>query len=896
MTGKPAQRPETAAHVAKRPHDRVEEEAPRPPWQTHIFVLRRLLPAGFLLVVGAMTARELTRLDLRALADSLHQVALPALLGLQAVGLAALMAMALYDLALCRWLGIHLPLPRLLRYAWIANAFNNLVGLSGLTGSGIRYLLLTREGLSPSTAAGYAATVMVSISAGLSLLAWPVFLLGGDVVTDLPVPGWAAGLIIALVGAYLPVYLLLLGGGALHTRFLAGLPVLRVSQRLSLVAISTVDWMMAILVAWLCVWACGAYVVPEVFLVAFVLAATLGLASMIPGGLGVFDGVLLLAVTRHGADPAAVTAGILLYRAVYYLVPWLIGMYVGTGLLVSGDNAWIAGLARRWEDSRGLAFLRVSLRILSSLGVRMLAGLTFLAGIVLLVSAAFPVLTGRAFPLFGPLPLVATEGSHLVTVVVAVLLIGLSRGIAAQVTSAYRLSMALLLSGALFALLRGLDLEESLFLLVVAFLLRLRKRDFYRVAYPLLSARNLFWLVMFCAALAGYAALGGLLHGAGAYDHGLLLEFDHALHAPRFLRSLIVAALAALAFLGWVLFRMPGPPLRLPGAVELDEAKAFLEIHGGGPFAHLVFTGDKYLFYSGDRRALIQFGRIRDRLVSLGDPLGEPDSVEACVLEFRAFADRYDMVPVFHEVGGRYLHCYHDHGFSLFKLGETARVKVGSFGLAGRKRESIRHSYGRARREGAIFEMMNPPLDEAAWSELERLSNAWLADKSAAEKGFSLGRFDRSYLSRAPIAVVRVNGRAVAFASLAPTYQGLEELTVDLMRQVDDAPAGTMDFMFVSLIEYARAQGYRYFSLGMAPLSGVGSTPYARAGEKVVRLAYEYGNRFYNYKGLRSFKEKYHPQWQSGYLVYPVLYPVAPLLIDIAALIAGGYRRIFFKH
>ena len=116
------------------------------------------------------------------------------------------------------------------------------------------------------------------------------------------------------------------------------------------------------------------------------------------------------------------------------------------------------------------------------------------------------------------------------------------------------------------------------------------------------------------------------------------------------------------------------------------------------------------------------------------------------------------------------------------------------------------------------------------------------------------------------------------------------------MRHVSDMPYGTMDFLFVSLIELARAQGYRYFSLGMAPLSGVGATRYARAGERLARLVYEYGDRFYNYKGLRSFKEKFHPEWRSAYLAYPLLTPVAPLLIDIAALISGGYRRILFKR
>jgi phosphatidylglycerol lysyltransferase len=115
------------------------------------------------------------------------------------------------------------------------------------------------------------------------------------------------------------------------------------------------------------------------------------------------------------------------------------------------------------------------------------------------------------------------------------------------------------------------------------------------------------------------------------------------------------------------------------------------------------------------------------------------------------------------------------------------------------------------------------------------------------------------------------------------------------MRHHPDAPPGTMDYLFVELHEYARRQGYLYFNLGISPLGGVGKTRYARPSEKLARLAFEFGNRFYNYKGLRSFKEKFHPEWRSAYMAYPVLTPLPMLLVDTAALIAGGYRQIFLK-
>jgi phosphatidylglycerol lysyltransferase len=81
----------------------------------------------------------------------------------------------------------------------------------------------------------------------------------------------------------------------------------------------------------------------------------------------------------------------------------------------------------------------------------------------------------------------------------------------------------------------------------------------------------------------------------------------------------------------------------------------------------------------------------------------------------------------------------------------------------------------------------------------------------------------------------------------------------------------------------------------MAPLSGVGNVRYARPDERLAGLAYDYGSRLYNYKGLRGFKEKFYPVWQSRYIAYPLYRPLPTLLVDLAALVAGGYRRILTK-
>jgi phosphatidylglycerol lysyltransferase len=854
--------------------------------------LKKAVPFVILAVLISVASKEILNLDWPLLRQQIHSLPSFVLLGLLISGLAGVASMSAYDLLVSRWLDVQMPSKDLLKMSWVANTFNNFIGLSGMAGSGIRYVILTRSAVQLNTAMAYSAILLLSVPVGLAVLALVVLVHGGAVLSALPVSVTIGYLLLGLFAAYLVVFLLITGSGSLHRHFVNEFPALRLWQRLLLIVVSVADWLLAVLVLGFCFHAVKLQVDAIILLEVFALSATVGILSLLPGGLGAFDATLLLLLTGQGFGTEPVIAGLMLFRLSYHLVPWLIGVWLGASLLeIPEDNRFIL-IARRWQNIRLFSLLSLPFGLISRLGVFAFSWLTTLAGIVLLVSAASPALFERAALLKGAAPLSAIEGAHLLSVVAGILLLALARGIRSQVRSAYNLTMLILLGGALFSLVKGLDYEEAIMLLVIAGLLRRRKSSFFREGIPLFSRRNLIWLISLLLVLCGYLVIGLAIYKNVPYEHSLWLRFGFDLDAARFLRSSIVALVTFLGILGWSFFRLKRPPLQKPNDEDLTAAQDFLLQHGGNSFAHMLFMGDKHLFYSSDHQALIQFGQIGDRLVALGDPNGDAHSFKKAIHEFRKFADRYDLVPVFYEVMNTNLNLYHDLGFSLFKLGESARVDVTKFSLSGKKRGVLRTSVNKITRDGGRFELLEPPFDEKMWLELQLISNAWLKQKKVAEKSFSLGRFKREYLEKASIAVVRIGDEIVAFASMIPGYNNTESLSVDLMRHRSNAPPGVMDFLFVQLIDYTRKAGYRYFDLGVAPLSGVGDNPYARSTERVARLAYEYGNRFYNYKGLRSFKEKFHPIWCSMYLAYPISVRPARLLVDIAALIAGGYWQI----
>ena len=109
------------------------------------------------------------------------------------------------------------------------------------------------------------------------------------------------------------------------------------------------------------------------------------------------------------------------------------------------------------------------------------------------------------------------------------------------------------------------------------------------------------------------------------------------------------------------------------------------------------------------------------------------------------------------------------------------------------------------------------------------------------------------------------------------------------MRFLPNSPSGTMDFIFLSLFDWAKEKGYTKFNLGMAPLSNVGLSKYSFFSEKVASQIYLHGQVFYHFQGLRKFKEKYHVSWVPKYLAYRKKSSLPITMAQVTLLI--GKRR-----
>ncbi len=177
----------------------------------------------------------------------------------------------------------------------------------------------------------------------------------------------------------------------------------------------------------------------------------------------------------------------------------------------------------------------------------------------------------------------------------------------------------------------------------------------------------------------------------------------------------------------------------------------------------------------------------------------------------------------------------------------------------------------------------------SSFHELRQISDQWLDERMTREKRFSLGFFEPDYLRRMPMGLVWYGEKLVAFANMW-VADGKEEMSVDLMRHTHDAPHGVMDYLFINLMQWGGTESYQWFNLGMAPLAGLEAPPTAPLWNRIGSLAFQRGEAFYNFKGLRQYKEKFHPVWSPKFVASPRNAALPIVLANIATLISGTLR------
>ncbi len=825
--------------------------------------------------------RELANIHFAEVVERAHNIALGRITLAVLFACGSYLILTGYDALGVRYAGRRLPYRRTALTSFMAYAVGHNVGIAALSGGSIRYRVYSALGLSAVEVTKVIAFCTVTFALGtafllgISLDAMPAPELG---VLGLPTPLLRAlgGLLVASVAVYL-IGSSLRRGPLQIGSWRIGIPATRIAWLQLVLSIGDLICASSTLYVLL---APALGIDYWTFLGLYLIAIAAGVLSSLPGGIGVFEAVLLL--TLPNVDREALLSTVIVYRLIYYVAPLTLALI------------FLAAHEIRLHRSKLFQAGDVASDWLSKIAPQLLGTTVFLAGIVLLVSGASPGIASRLRIIARLIPLPVLELSHLLGSVFGFGLLIVARGLQRRLRSAYRITTILLVAGVVASLLKGLDYEEALILSVILVFLRLTEDQFYRHGSLLDQRFTPAWVAMILMALAASIWVGIFSYRNVEYSDQLWWQFSLNGNAPRMLRASLIATIAAAGFTLWKLMRPAPPAERLPSADELAQARRIVA-HAIDTSANAALTGDKRLLFNHDRTAFIMYQVSGRSWIALGDPVGPPAERAELVWDFRELCDRYDGRPVFYQVTDEDLPLYVDMGLTLSKLGEDGRVPLDSFTLEGSQRAELRQAWNRGKREGLTFEIASREELPKVFPRLKEVSDTWLEERSTAEKSFSIGAYSEQYLANFDCALVRVHGEIVAFANLWPAPAG-GELSVDLMRYTSAAPKQVMDYLFIELMLWGKAQGYQWFSMGMAPLAGLEQHTLATIWHKTGNLIFRYGDAFYNFEGLRHYKTKFHPVWRPRYLACPGGGLVLPrVLLDVAKLISGGIRQVFTK-
>lgn len=777
-----------------------------------------------------------------------------------------------YDTLAFRYIRHPLPYLKIALASFIGYAFNNNVGMSGLVGGSIRYRMYSAWRLTAVEIAKVIAFCTITFWLGFVILGGIFFLADPPALppnTYLPFGSVRALGVVLLVPAIAYILWITLRRQPIRIRqweFELPSPGLFLAQ----VATSSIDWIIAAGVLYI--------LLPDSlpltfarFLGIFLLAQIAGVASNVPGGLGIFEAITLVFLAPF-FSASAILGALVAFRAVYYLLPLLVAMLLLAAHEILEKRE---GVAKAW---------RIFGRWAPGVAPQLVAFTTFVGGAVLLFSGATPTLPGRIRWLHERVPLPVVELSHFFGSIAGAALLLLARGLQRRLDAAYQMTVGVLGAAILFQLFKGGDFEEAIILAVMLIGLVASRRHFYRKASLLNEGFGPGWIAAILLVLISSAWLGFFSYKHVEYSRELWWHFSFRRgDAPRFLRASVGVVGLLLLF---SIQRLLRPAPQEPDPPTIDEVEQAVDVvrRERNSQANLALLGDKPLLFSPTKRAFIMYGVEGRSWIAMGDPVGADDEKQELIWKFRELCDLHAGWPVFYEVQRQNLHYYLDLGLTLLKIGEEARVPLDGFTLEGGERKWMRKMQRRVESEGCSFDIVDaaPILPE-----LRAISDSWLAEKKTREKGFSLGFFAEDYVGRGRVAVVRNAERIVAFANLWESGHR-EELSVDLMRHLPDAPSGVMDYIFVNLFLHGQERGYAWFNLGMAPLSGLENRSLGTLWHRVGSLAYRFGENFYNFQGLRQYKEKFDPVWEPMYLASPGGLALPRILTNLAALHRNG--------
>jgi len=571
-------------------------------------VIFLVLISAYILYEGQ---KELRAIDFSKTVQMLRSFSTSTILTFTMLGLFANALMTLYDFFIASYLKLDIEKASIFNVSFIANSINNVSGLGGLTGASIRAVFFKKSASSTDDIIKYELLVVPATGVGLSVLAGVVLSRYSYIEPIIIENKWLMAVLLGFIAYFFIYFFIDMIYFWYKKQPYKGLNKDSIIIKLKLLAVSLLEWVSACMLLYFIVYQYDRNFSFTPVLVSFTLASIAGVASMLPGGAGSFDFILLLGFKYYGMNVESALATLVMYRIFYYFMPLLIG------IIITFSKQLLSGRKTRIKNEQ----LRNLITKTSNFTNLFLSFLVLISGMVLLASALVPGLVERLKIAYRILSLPIMHWSNQISICIGILLIFISKEIGMKVKRSYYATLFLLFCGAVSTFLKGFDYEETIVLTFVFMLLLFSKESFYRKSLPFNWLKTIFTVLLSFVGILIYVNL----------RHMILVDFLAAYRTTRVpgmirFNSVFTGAVSYLSLIvfiiGWQLTKPRIEKDQRYESIDDEKLKTFLEHNKGNFLTHLIFLRDKHIFWAQDGNVAIVFEKSHNMIVVLGDPIG----------------------------------------------------------------------------------------------------------------------------------------------------------------------------------------------------------------------------------------------------------------------------------
>jgi uncharacterized membrane protein YbhN (UPF0104 family) len=282
----------------------------------------RVVPPVMLVAAVWVLWREFHKLSFTAVSAAMAGWGLKSILLALVLSVLSFILMGAIEWVGLRWTGARVPFGATQMGSFLANAIAHAIGANLLISGAIRARFYERYGVTLTQVAGTTIFAATSFGVGLAALSGVGLVLASQAElarTAIP-PLVGRGLGLALLAACGGYVLLCALRRTPITAFGRSVTLPSFRDAISQLVLGLVDNAIAAAILWILLPSTGPSFVT--FVGAYAIACIVGLASSVPGGVGVFESAM--AALLPDVEPAALAAAFLGYRLAYYILPLIL--------------------------------------------------------------------------------------------------------------------------------------------------------------------------------------------------------------------------------------------------------------------------------------------------------------------------------------------------------------------------------------------------------------------------------------------------------------------------------------------------------------------------------------------------------------------------------------------